>query len=241
MMNLRKFACLIVLECLIWAVPIHADVVTDWNLITVQTVLAVPAERPGPTSILDLAMVHAAMHDAIQAYNHQFETYAAPILNASGSAVAAAATAAHDVLAKRLPSQAGNLDTLLTNYLGALMLLGDPGVGVGQVAAARIITLRVGDGSFPSNFTAFFGGNKPGEWRPTLPNPNAPMLAPWLASVVPFTLKDSTQLRASPPPPQLTSGEYAHDYNEVKTLGRINSTERTPEQTALANFYNTNF
>jgi hypothetical protein len=241
MMSLRKFAYLIVLECLIWAVPIHADVVTDWNLITVQTELAVPAERPGPTSILDLAMVHAAMHDAIQAYNHQFETYAAPILNASGSPVAAAATAAHDVLATRLPSQAGNLDTLLTNYLGALMLLGDPGMGIGQVAAARIIALRVGDGSFPSNFPPFFGGNKPGEWRPTLPNPNAPMLVPWLASVVPFTLKDSTQLRASPPPPQLTSGEYTKDYNEVKALGGMVSTVRTPEQTALANFYNTNF
>jgi len=47
----------------------RADVVTDWNDIASQAALqlAVPP-RPGPSAILDLAMVHVAMHDAIQAY-----------------------------------------------------------------------------------------------------------------------------------------------------------------------------
>ena len=69
MINLRKFAVLIVFECLIWAVLMRADVVTDWNDIASQAALqlAVPP-RPGPSAILDLAMVHVAMHDAIQAY-----------------------------------------------------------------------------------------------------------------------------------------------------------------------------
>jgi hypothetical protein len=57
----------------------------------------VPA-RFGLSSILDLAMVHLAMHDAIQAYDHRFEPYAGTISNATGSPVAAAAAAAHDVL-----------------------------------------------------------------------------------------------------------------------------------------------
>src|SRR5262249_11744275 len=70
---------------------------------------------------------------------------------------------------------------------------------------------------------------------------SAPMLVPWLGAVVPFTLKDSTQLRASPPPPHLLSGEYARYYNEVKALGSASSTTRTPEQTALALFYSDNF
>ena len=63
---------------------------------------------------------------------------------------------------------------------------------------------------------------------------------PWLGSVRPFTLKDSSQLSASPPPPHLGSGKYAQDYNEVKALGSLNSTERTVAQTALANFYASN-
>src|SRR4051794_33122233 len=138
-------ACVLyVLECLIWATPARADVVTDWNSITMQT--AVPA-RPGPTSILDLAMVHAAMHDAIQAYDGRFEPYAVTIPNAAGSPVAAAATAAHDVLVARFPAQVGALDTLLNNYLAVRGLLGDAGMVVGQVAALGILNLRAGDGS----------------------------------------------------------------------------------------------
>jgi len=66
-----------------------------------------------------------------------------------------------------------------------------------------------------------------------------PMVAAFLANVTPFTLKDPDQFRASPPPPHLTSGAYAQDYDEVKTLGGIVS-ERTPEQTDLALFYSDN-
>jgi hypothetical protein len=111
---------------------------------------------------------------------------------------------------------------------------------VGHQAATPIITLRSGDGSFPFNPEVFLGGNGPGEWHPTLPA-FAPMATPWMATVTPFTLKDAAQLRAAPPPTPLNSGEYVRDYNEVKALGSINSTERTPEQTALAVFYAGNF
>jgi len=93
-MSLRKLSILIIFECLIWAVPTRADVVTDWNDYASQTalVLAVPP-RPGPSAILDFAMVHAAMHDAIQAYDRRFEPYAVSIPNATGSPIAAAASA----------------------------------------------------------------------------------------------------------------------------------------------------
>src|SRR5215471_1546074 len=108
---------LIVCMCLSWAGLCHADVVSDWNAIASQT--AIPA-RPGPSAILDLAMVHAAMHDAIQAFQGRFEPYGAPILNASGSPVAAAARAAHDVLVARFPGLSTTLDVLLDNYLNGL-------------------------------------------------------------------------------------------------------------------------
>jgi hypothetical protein len=36
------------------------------------------------------------------------------------------------------------------------------------------------------------------------------------------------------PPPALTSPEYAHDFNEVKALGSLISTVRTPDQTQVA-------
>ena len=39
------------------------------------------------------------------------------------------------------------------------------------------------------------------------------------------------------PPAQLTSEIWARDYNEIKVLGAKNSTARTPEQTAIAKFW----
>src|SRR5262245_39143727 len=135
MTSLKRLVCLAVLQCLILSVPSWADVVTDWNNTTVQ--YSVPV-RPGPSSILDLAMVHAAMHDAIQAYEHRYEAYAVTIPNATGSPVAAAASAAHDVLVNQFQSKKTDLDTLLLNYLTPLGLQSDPGIGIGQIAAAGI-------------------------------------------------------------------------------------------------------
>ena len=43
----------------------RADAVTDWNAIAVQT--TVMAGHPGPTGVLDVAMVQAAVYDAVQA------------------------------------------------------------------------------------------------------------------------------------------------------------------------------
>lgn len=117
--KLPMLASLIMCMSLSWAGPVRADVVPDWNAIASQTTIPV---RPGPSAILDLAMVHAAMHDAIQAFQGRFESYGASIPNASGSPVAAAARAAHDVLVARFPSQSGTLDTLLDNYLSGLGL-----------------------------------------------------------------------------------------------------------------------
>jgi hypothetical protein len=228
---------LIVCMCLSWAGVASADVVTDWNKIASDT--AVPV-RPGPSAMLDLAIVHAAMHDAIQAFQGRFESYAGPIPNASGSPVAAAARAAHDVLVARFPTQSATLDNLLNNYLSNHGLQGDVGVLIGQQAAANILNLRASDGSFPSNPEVFVGGTGPGEWRPT-PTAFAPMATPWLGAVTPFTINDATQFRASPPPPSLSSGEYVHDYNEVKALGSLNSTVRTQAQKDLAVFYSDNF
>lgn len=208
-----RLTTLIVCVCLSWAGLACADVVSDWNAIASQTAIPV---RPGPTAILDMAMVHVAMHDAIQAFQGRFEPYGSPISNASGSPVAAAARAAHDVLVARFPSQSATLDTLLDNYLNALGLQGDAGLTVGQQAAANILNLRAGDGSFPANPEVFTGGTGIGEWRPT-PPAFAPMASPWLGTVTPFTLKDPTRFRM-PPPPSVSSGRYVRDYNEVKAL-----------------------
>jgi hypothetical protein len=183
-------------------------------------------------------MVHAAIHDAVQAYDGQFEPYAVEITGASGSPVAAIAKAAHDVLVARFPAQTASLDATYNAYLASHggLSQNDPGVSVGQMAAAAIIALRANDGSWPANPPVFTGGTEPGEWRPT-PPAFAPFAVAWLGAVTPFTLKDSTQFRVNQPPPDLSSRKYAEDYNEVKALGALTNSARTLEQTDLAYFF----
>jgi hypothetical protein len=220
------------------------DAATDWNAIAVQALVAAVPARPGPVAFLDLAVVQAAVHDAVQAIDRRYEPYHVHIPGASGSPEAAAAKAAHDVLVNILPGQAASLDTTYHDYLATHYLAeDDPGVHVGEVAAAGILALRANDGRVPNPLPPpFIGGTDPGVWRPTPslqpgPPPSfAPMATPWLATVPPFTLKSNDQFRADPPPP-LTSKRYTENYNETKALGARFNSARTPEQTQLAYFY----
>jgi hypothetical protein len=218
---------------------INADVVTDWNAIAVQATLT--AARPGQTGMLDVAMVQVAVYDAIQAIERRYEPYYVEIPGATGSSELAAAKAAHDVLVSRFPAQASSLDSIFQQYvLNHGFANSDPGFEVGAKAAAAIIASRACDGSFPNPAPApFIGGTGIGVWRPT-PPANLPMLAPWLGNVTPFALTRPSQFRAGPPP-ALTSQEYAQDYNEVKTLGVLDNSLRTPEQTDMAHFWNANY
>jgi hypothetical protein len=217
-----------------------------------------PPVRPSQIGFLDLAMVQTAVHDAVQAYEKRFHSYSGDINGAAGSPLAAIATAAHDVIVdlySLYPWIVADVDVKYTQFLTDNGLIGDPGIAVGQQAALGIINLRVNDGRFAPG-PPFTGGTAPGEWRPTEsfnlppgtfpptppgPPPSfAPMAVPWLATVVPFTLTSPSQFRADPQPP-LTSQQYTRAYNEVKTLGSLNSTARTPDQTELAYFYAGNF
>ena len=231
-------------------VSASADAVADWNAIAVQATLAtcpspacVPAipARPGATGVLDIAMVQAAVYDAVQAIDRRFKPYYVEIPGASGSPVAATAKAAHDVLVSRFPWQAAFLDMTYHQYLANHFPdENDDGVAVGAIAASGIIALRANDGSFPNPPPPdFTGGTGLGEWRPTLPA-FAPMVAPWLGSVTPFTIKSPSQFRPQPPP-ALTSPEYTRAYNEVKAMGASTNSSRTFEQTDLAQFWAANY
>jgi hypothetical protein len=52
----------------------------------------------------------------------------------------------------------------------------------------------------------------------------------------PLALRSASQFRPAGPD-ALRSGAYADDFNQVKDLGRVDSTSRTPEQTNLARFW----
>jgi hypothetical protein len=241
------------------------DPVVYWNSVTEAAFArAVTAGRPQQAIGLDYAMVHTAVHDAVQAFEKRFKPYHSDIAKPDGgSPVAAVAKAAHDVLVSLYPAQEtapdGGLNAIYDKYLTDNSLAAnDKGVFVGQEAAQGIINLRKLDGRFlpldsrpcgdpgVGDNCIFRGGTAPGDWRPTesfnpgTPPSFAPMAVVWLGKVKPFVMTSPQQFRPEPPP-ALTSGEYRRAYNEVKAVGSLTSTTRTPEQTQLAYFYADSF
>jgi hypothetical protein len=240
---IRKLAGLVACVFLCWSAPVLADAATDWNEIAAASVAA---GRPGPIGQMDLALVEAAAHDAVQAIERRYEPYYAEVANASGSPSAAVAAATHDVLVAFYPTQATTLDTTYFNYLADNGLGSDAGLAVGQAVAAAIVPLRrLNPDPLPAPYV---GSTAVGQWRPTnsllgsppAPAPFSPMATPWMGSFDPFTLTGSARFRA-PPPPALTSARYTADYNEVKAMGSLTNSGRTPAQTDVAYFWTDNF
>jgi hypothetical protein len=93
MTTLRGFAGFVLGISLGVAAPAHADVVTDWNA---RTVSCAGANRAGVPGLLDVAIIQAAVHDAVQAIQGRFEAYryqnAARLGVGSPSAAVAAAS-----------------------------------------------------------------------------------------------------------------------------------------------------
>src|SRR5205085_9969797 len=183
----------------------------------------------------DLAITQAAVYDSVNAIDRSFAPYHAQVRASRGaSPEAAAAQAAHDTLAALFPSQASTFDAAL-----AADLVGIPpgrarqGTAVGHEVAQQILTWRSTDGS--SAVVPYTPGTNPGDWQPT-PPAFLPALAPQWPQVTPFAMTGGAQFRP-PPPPALGSAEYAAAFNEVKSLGRVDSTTRTADQTQIAFFW----
>ena len=220
-----------------------ADVVIEWNN-NAQTAIIGTAYQGPTVAYLHLAMVQGAVYDAVNAIEGGYEPYlGAPATADQGdSAPAAVATAAHDVLVALFPSQQVTLNGKLADSL-ALIPDGAAktgGIEVGAAAAAAMLAARNGDGRF-SPFTVT-QGDQPGEWRSTsFTSTGAPVVepAPWVGNVKPFLIPSAAALRSDGPNP-LTSAAYAEDFNEVKRLGSLTSTVRTPDQKDAALFWQAN-
>src|SRR5262249_60662613 len=68
------------------------------------------------------------------------------------------------------------------------------------------------------------------------PRPSRPLAARRLPCV-PRRWGPSPPICGPRGPPPLPSARYTRDFNEVKALGSVNSTERTADQTATARFF----
>jgi hypothetical protein len=220
---------------------LSADFVLQWNdlLVDVQRLRA----QGNQVSARALAMMNAAVYDSVNAINPTYTVYHVDARDrpeaATASPDAAAAQAAHDV-AYALYTQTAErarIDDLLTTQLAEVSdgQAETDGIALGQYVAAQILTWRATDGSTAT--VPYSYGSGPGVYQATPPNaPTATPATPQWPGVTPFALQEGDQFRPGPPP-ELTSAAYTAAFNEVKSLGSINSTTRTPEQTEIALFW----
>ncbi len=155
----------------------------------------------------------------------------------------AIATAAHDTLlglqpTLRLdPGGQAILEADYTAYLAAIPggTAKENGIAVGRQVARAVLAKRASDGLERNPTLADLSPPppRPGVWQPT---PSVPVLGLRLPGVRPLALESASQLRPDGPS-ALTSREYAEDFNQVKELGRFDSTRRTADQTIEARFW----
>lgn len=215
-----------------------ATVITDWNTIAARTIFAENA-TPIPVSGLYFGFASLAVYDAVVAIEGGYQPYLRqPRADHRASVEAAAATAAHDVLAHYFPASAASLAGDLTTSLAAIPdgRRKSAGERAGATAAARLIAARADDGRNAA--ITLDVAPAPGVWRPT-PPAYAPMAVPWLGFVRPMALRSPEQPRVPGPDP-ITSRAYRRDLAEVRAWGSVVSTVRSPAQTATALFWNAN-
>jgi hypothetical protein len=212
----------------------RADIVTNWNQTAIKTVLENPPV--GLTPLRNLAIVHLAVHDAVNAAKPKYEPYLFKA-RAPDAALpeAAALSAAFNALVKLYPTQRATLEA---DYKRDLARLPDSeatqaGLSLGQQAAERLVESRAGDGIDAK--VDYVASSDPLAWRPTPPG-NLPPLQPQFAKVKPFFVTDALQFDPGPPL-ALTSKQFADEFDEVKRIGARDSKERTADQTAVAIFW----
>lgn len=211
------------------------DILIQWN----DVVLGFwPAQVNTFAHSRDLALVHVAMHDAINSIQPHYATYAGAVPAAhNASPEAAAAAAAHFITVKLHPELKDYLDGV---YAGSLSTIPDNqrrkrGIKAGKAAAKQLWLLREDDGSdapMPSVYP--FPTPGPGVWRPAPPAaPDMPPPNSQWRYVEPWAMDSAAQFLA-PPPPALTSATFQDDFYEVKSLGAAGSLTRTLDQTEAA-------
>jgi hypothetical protein len=213
---------------------ISGNPVTDWNATLLDAVRT--ASTAPPLASRNMAMVHAAVYDAVNSISKKYSPYRVEIDPPAGtSPEAATAAAAHRVLVSLYPAQAVKFDQSYASSLAKIPdgKSKDDGIALGQKVADQIITLRSTDGA--SKVVSYTAKTDLGSWVST-PPALAAALAPQWPDVTPFAMTSGSQFRPSGPP-ALDSAKYAEEVNEVKEIGKIDSLTRTPDQTAIAKFW----
>jgi PAP2 superfamily len=236
----RVLGLCMLMATLFGAAVAKADVVLDWNVIAVNT--AVTNGQNPFAQARYAAIVQLAVFESVNAITGEYHPYLGTIVAPPGACPEAAAIqAAYHVLNTYFPMSAS---TLAAERAKSLASIPDgqaktDGIATGDAAALAMIALRANDGSSPAQFK-IPGPPVPGEWQATPSCPIMNGVAVGIAFqwqyITPFGIRRASDFLLDPPP-ALASRAYAKTYNEVMTVGGIDSTERPQDRANVALFY----
>lgn len=220
----------------LFAFPARAavDEATHWNVVATQ------AAEAGATDPLTesrvFAILHLAIHDAVNAVTRRFEPFALSATATPGaSADAAAAAAAQAVLAELLPAQAPAFAAALDESLARVTdsTARQLGIEIGRRAARAVLDARAADGA--DREVVYAPRDVPGDYRPTPPDLTPALFAQW-GMITPFALTDPAQFRPAPPPAPGSPRARAES-EEIRRIGGDGDTVRTAEQSEIARYW----
>ncbi len=212
----------------------------EWN----EAVLGVAEAEDGFLTLKGLrttTIMHLAMHDALNSIERRYEPY---VLNESvqmADPVAAAAEAAHIVASNQYPDQTSVFDSVRDPWIQERQAASSTnrgvelGIELGRRAAHAILETREADGWDNEAVYAVhpMGPGVYAEFPDHSGTPEGFVFGAGWATAKPFALTSVHQFVADPPP-AIDSDEYTEAFNEVKELGRFQSSARTIDQTHIA-------
>jgi len=207
----------------------HADVVTDANAKAAEVASRHPAT---PIAVRMMAIVQVSVFEAANAITGRYPAFRVKVAAAPGASVdAAVAAATRTALLKLMPPQQSTIEA---DYQAALKSVPDgpaksDGIAVGEQAATAVLASCAEDGATAPN--TYRPHTTPGVYVPTV----FPAVPHW-GKRKPWVLTSGDQFRPGPPP-NLSSDTWKRDLAEIKAIGGKTSTQRTPEQTAIAQFW----
>lgn len=246
----KQFICVATALSITSVPSLRADAVTDWNGYWEEAVFATAQGVPAQPRFG--AILHAAIFDAVNGIARKYTPYRVTEKAPAGARKEAAAIqAAYTVLSALYPSHRSNLDAHLAESLDNI-----PGVqgnsesirrgrAWGEYVANQILAWRSTDG-WSTTPPAYMGSFDIGVWRsiavPGNPDGTLAAVVAQLATLEPFAITTPEDFRPGPPyaptlGEALATPKYAADLNEVKEVGRVNSSTRTQDQTDLARLW----
>ena len=209
-------------------------VIVEWN----RQLLAVAEAEDGLMTLKGVrtaAMMHLAMHDALNAIQREYAPYALQTEAPDADPIVAASRAAYEIALNQYPKQSAQWQQLLDRTAPASGAVQQRSVDLGKAAAAAVLDTRKDD-QWDQKAEYRFHPMGPGvyaEFREHSGTPQGFVFGTGWGTVKPFALTRADQFRVRPPP-AIDSPEYTAAFAEVKDVGAFASRTRTADQTHLA-------